>query len=189
MAAKAKKPEAPSGLYVYALIDPRDGMPFYIGKGHGRRMFQHAKNVACGREKNEAKANRINAILRDGKDIEYLVLGQYETDEDAFAAEIEFIKAHTGLTNLSAGGDGSRVGDAKESFRNHAKRLLSKMLAFDVWNETMPNIGREMAVKIYGSVENCYQQIREALISEIENPSPNIFTVGKDGKPVFGWER
>lgn len=189
MAAKAKKPAAPSGLYVYALIDPRGGMPFYIGKGYGRRMFQHAKNVARGREKNEAKANRINAIWCDGEDVEYRVLGQYETDADAFAAEIEFIKAHDGLTNLSAGGDGSCVGDAKEAFRSHAKRLLSRMMAFDAWNETMPRIGREMAVKIYGSVENCYQQIRDALVREVENPSPNVFTVRKNGKPGFGWER
>ena len=28
--------------YVYCLVDPRDNRIFYIGKGHGNRVFQHA---------------------------------------------------------------------------------------------------------------------------------------------------
>ena len=31
--------------YVYALIDPRDNRIFYIGKGKGNRIFQHAKDA------------------------------------------------------------------------------------------------------------------------------------------------
>lgn len=189
MAAKAKKPAAPSGLYVYALIDPRDGEPFYIGKGHGSRMFHHVSSVARGKEKNSKKAALINSILTDGGEIGYLVLGQYETDAEAFAAERKFIARHADLTNLTAGGDGGRLGGAKEAFRNHAKRLLQRMLPFDAWNSTMPNIGREMAVRIYGSVENCYQQIREALVNEVASPSPNTIMIRNDGTAVLGWER
>lgn len=31
--------------YVYALVDPRDNRIFYIGKGKGNRIFQHAKDA------------------------------------------------------------------------------------------------------------------------------------------------
>ena len=30
------------GNYVYRLIDPRNGETFYVGKGKGNRVFQHA---------------------------------------------------------------------------------------------------------------------------------------------------
>ena len=29
--------------YIYKLIDPRTGKPFYIGKGKGNRLHQHEK--------------------------------------------------------------------------------------------------------------------------------------------------
>ena len=29
------------GIYVYRLIDPRNGQTFYVGKGKGNRVFQH----------------------------------------------------------------------------------------------------------------------------------------------------
>lgn len=31
--------------YVYALVDPRNDHIFYIGKGKGNRVFQHAENA------------------------------------------------------------------------------------------------------------------------------------------------
>lgn len=29
------------GYYVYLYIDPRDGQPFYVGKGQGERALSH----------------------------------------------------------------------------------------------------------------------------------------------------
>jgi hypothetical protein len=33
------------GFYAYRLIDPRTGETFYVGKGKGNRVFQHARGV------------------------------------------------------------------------------------------------------------------------------------------------
>lgn len=34
------------GHYVYRLIDPRNGMTFYVGRGQGDRVFSHASGKA-----------------------------------------------------------------------------------------------------------------------------------------------
>jgi hypothetical protein len=34
------------GCYVYRLIDPRNGMTFYVGRGQSDRVFSHANDVA-----------------------------------------------------------------------------------------------------------------------------------------------
>ncbi|MGH3570375.1 MAG: hypothetical protein ACRDUW_00850 [Pseudonocardiaceae bacterium] len=61
------------GNYVYVLVDPRDSMPFYIGKGIGVRMLQHgidaAQLSAPGSEDNDEtsrKIARINIIRATG---------------------------------------------------------------------------------------------------------------------------
>ena len=52
--------------YVYALIDPRDNRIFYIGKGKGNRIFQHAKD-ALGCNDQSLKLDIIRSILKEGK--------------------------------------------------------------------------------------------------------------------------
>ena len=59
--------------YVYMLTDPRKELPFYIGKGTGRRAKTHLWEVPETR--NEHKENKIAAIRQAGLEpgIEYLV--------------------------------------------------------------------------------------------------------------------
>ena len=58
--------------YIYALIDPRNNMPFYIGKGTGKRAHTHLWDMS--RSDNIHKENKIDAIRKAGLEpqIEYL---------------------------------------------------------------------------------------------------------------------
>jgi hypothetical protein len=98
------------GLYVYRLIDPRNGETFYVGKGRGDRVFQHAHNALSATSDEDAadfKSQRIKEILSAGLDVGHVIhRHKIETDEIAFQIEAALIDAYPGLTNI-VGGHGS----------------------------------------------------------------------------------
>jgi hypothetical protein len=58
--------------YVYRLIDPRDGTTFYVGRGRGNRVFDHAagKQSAVDPEDVEsAKLKTIGDIKNSGMEV------------------------------------------------------------------------------------------------------------------------
>jgi hypothetical protein len=96
--------------YVYRLIDPRNGETFYVGKGQGDRIFQHAKGAlsATGDEDSgDLKISRIKAIWAAGLDVGHVIHRHNIENEDvAFQIEAALIDAYPGLTN-EVGGRGS----------------------------------------------------------------------------------
>ncbi len=52
------------GYYVYALVDPRDKKIFYIGKGKGNRVFQHAE-AALYEKGQSLKLETIRSIIAE----------------------------------------------------------------------------------------------------------------------------
>lgn len=93
--------------YVYRLIDPRSGETFYVGKGRGDRIFEHAKGAlaATGEEDfPDLKINRIRAIWAAGLDVGHVIHRHGIEDESvAFQIEAALIDAYPGLSNEVTG--------------------------------------------------------------------------------------
>jgi phage terminase small subunit len=107
--------------YVYALIDPRDLQPFYIGKGTASRRFNHMKkipNATVGQ-----KGERIQEIQDTGLIVQSAVMGWYETEDEAYEAEKAKIAAIglDNLTNKVAGGNGDRKPERKSTKAKEVK--------------------------------------------------------------------
>lgn len=86
--------------YVYLYLDPRNGEPFYIGRGKGNRLFTHLS------EESEAKkVKRIAEIRRTGGEprIEVLRYGLTESESRLVEAAAIDLIGKSRLTNRVAG--------------------------------------------------------------------------------------
>ncbi len=97
--------------YVYRLIDPRSGETFYVGKGQGNRVFDHAKGRLVPSEENEIadpKLQRIRDIRASGLEVGHIIHRHgLNTSILAFEVEAALIDAYPGLAN-KVRGRGSR---------------------------------------------------------------------------------
>jgi hypothetical protein len=87
-------------FYVYVYLDPRNGEPFYIGKGKGDRLFSHLDE-----QSETKKVARIAEIRQSGKEpqIDILRYGLSESEATlAEAAAIDLIGKER-LANIVSG--------------------------------------------------------------------------------------
>ncbi len=75
------------GYYVYMLIDPRDGRPFYVGKGLGARAYSHAREAEGVLAPENQKLSRIQDILRLGLRVQVEIIRHGLSEECAFEVE------------------------------------------------------------------------------------------------------
>lgn len=96
--------------YVYCLVDPRDNKIFYIGKGYGNRVFQHAQN-ALDENLANLKLDTIRDIIKANLSVKYYIIRHALTEEEAYLVESVLIDVFTYdlfnlesvLTNIQAG--------------------------------------------------------------------------------------
>ena len=101
------------GYYVYALIDPRNEKPFYVGKGKGNRVFAHARD-ALEQATTTDKLDTIREIVGAGLRVDYVIVQHGLNEETAFAVETSLIdfasRFDLGLTNVVLGHRSSAFG-------------------------------------------------------------------------------
>jgi hypothetical protein len=98
--------------YVYTLTDPRNGMPFYVGKGHGKRCEAHLDEAKYYTKRKSKKLNKIRKLMSLG--MKPIITKVEENVSDAQAIDFEcFLIAEMRdigipLTNMTDGGDGAQ---------------------------------------------------------------------------------
>ena len=77
--------------YIYALVDPINRLPFYIGKGKDKRAFQHLKNNSS--EGNLKKIKMIESIRSLNHEPEvHFIMENIEDEKLAYSLEYQMIK-------------------------------------------------------------------------------------------------
>lgn len=135
--------------YVYTLIDPRNNLPFYVGKGTRGRCYFHMWE-ARNSEKQTPKLNKIRKIERLGLSVRVCKVEQNVTDDMAKDLECLLIAEARDigieLTNLTDGGDGAlglkrtpeQIAKSRHDWTDEQKQKISESLK----GERNPNYGK-----------------------------------------------
>lgn len=164
-------------FYVYELIDPRDGYVFYIGKGKGCRIRQHARNARAGRVDNVEKYRRITAIHSAGMQVIEKIVSWHETGGQALSAERVAIAAvRAGLTNIIGG-----ITTNEEKVSEEAKILLTKLAPVSWLKSHGKPEMRKVIEAMFGSFE-AYDDFLRGALNKLIVPSK----VGESREVEYG---
>ena len=165
-------------FYVYALYDPDEHLPFYVGKGCGDRAQDSA--TLSGSGNSIYKKRKINKILMSGKKIEIDYIEWNLIEEKAFEIEIESIafygrKINGGcLTNLTDGGDGPSGHIHSDE---HKRKISNSMKGIIRTKEHTENLRQSQLGKILS--EETKKKISDTSISKGSNRGVNNGFFGK----------
>jgi len=98
--------------YVYTLVDPRNNLPFYVGKGSGERCNAHVVEAKYYVKRKSLKLNKIRKLMRLGMEPIVIKLEENVSDKQALDLEClliaEMRDLGLALTNMTDGGDGAQ---------------------------------------------------------------------------------
>jgi len=96
--------------YVYELIDPRDGLAFYVGKGCGNRIHAHEREAQKDVGVCSEKINKIKDIWAAGLEVERRFIAFFWDEQAAYDFEDSRVAEYglEALTNIVPGGGAPR---------------------------------------------------------------------------------
>lgn len=110
-------------FYVYCYIDPRDNIPFYVGKGKNTRYLDHLSE-ATNKKKHNSKVFKIREITSEGLTPTIIKIEENLSEEYAFDLEIKLI-AELGRLDSGTGVLCNRT-DGGEGVSGHSQGPLSE---------------------------------------------------------------
>lgn len=142
--------------YVYTLTDPRNGMPFYVGKGVGRRCHFHAWEARTS-TRSTKKLNKIRKIQSLGLNIIVRKVEENVSHEQAKDLEClliaEMRDIGIDLTNLTDGGDG------REGYKASPETIAKTR---HKWTDEQK---KRISESLKGKSNPCTEQRRQAIIA------------------------
>ena len=119
----------PQNYYTYALIDPRNGKPFYIGKGKNDRAYRHVGHARNGNViGNTYKHRKIRRILDTGLEPIVRIISSCLDEKTALRRE-SFIIDMIGLENLT----NFKRGEYSNWLAERALGNLRKIIPYSEW--------------------------------------------------------
>lgn len=128
------------GLYVYMLVDPATGVPFYVGKGKGERFASHGREALLtdSAETPSNKIAKIKAIRELGAEPEIWIVRYGMRSEVEYtsveAACIDLLRSMpvlaraTGTVRLPGGQAAQLTNARRESAKGHGIMRLQDLL-------------------------------------------------------------
>lgn len=95
--------------YVYELIDPRNNIPFYVGKGTSKRMYYHFNRIKKNNIiHNKDLQRKLKELIKENLEPIYKKILETNSPEKAYNKEIKLIKeiGRNNLCNWTDGGEG-----------------------------------------------------------------------------------
>lgn len=165
-------------VYVYRLLDPRNGETFYIGKGTGNRVFAHmaGERSADGNDLDE-RLKRIHEIRSYGFTVQHVIHRHGLDDGTAFEVEGALIDAYSGLTNIAGGHNNADRGAA------HARQIIERYCAEDA---IIDDKVVEINVRWSASDRNLYDATRFAWRLDPKRAEKADFALAVSGGLIVG---